>query len=93
MEGAHLDLGGALLADELDEPLAHLVRSLIREGDGTNGPRGEIAVCDEVCNAHGEDLGLAAPGSCEDLERNLGWMLDSWDRRLRLSGRERLDVE
>lgn len=71
MECAHLDLGGVVFADELHETLAHLVRSLVREGHRAQRPRRKIAVCNEMCYAHREDLGLATPGPSEDLQRNL----------------------
>lgn len=38
VKGSHLELLGAWLAYELCEALPHLVRRLVRECDGANGP-------------------------------------------------------
>ena len=71
MERAHRHVT-ALIADEPEDPLAHLGRRLVRERDREDPPRRDVAHADEVGDPVSEHARLARPGAREDEERALG---------------------
>ncbi len=68
VEGAHHQLV-RLEAEELDEPLAHLARGLVGEGDGEDAPRRDAAHLDQVGHPAGDDARLAAARAGQHEER------------------------
>ena len=70
-------------ADELLDALAHLARRLVRERDGENLARPQLAIADEPGDAPREHARLARASARDDEER----------LRARLHGRELLRVE
>ncbi len=72
MEGA--EPGHALhrLADQPADPLPHLARRLVGEGDGEDLRRPGTARVDEMGEAGGERRGLAGAGAGEDEHRPFG---------------------
>ena len=77
MEGPHLDLGRVVLADELDESFAHLIRGLIREGHSAYRPWRKVAIRNKMGDPHGEHLRLPTAWTGEDLQGNLRRVLHS----------------
>ena len=71
VEGAHGDLSAGLLADQADDPLAHLAGGLVGEGHGQDVPGPDALDADEVGDPMGQDAGLAGPGAGQDEERAL----------------------
>ncbi len=53
------------------EALAHLIGSLVREGDGKDLPGTDPFVCNHVGDPHREDAGLARTGASKDEKRPL----------------------
>ena len=68
VEGGHPH-APAPRADQSGDPLAHLLRRLVGEGDGEYLPGRGVTHGDEVGDPPGEDPGLARPGSGHDQER------------------------
>ena len=68
MEGAERDLGGKLGGDHQVEPLAHLARRLVGEGDAEDLLRRD-ALLDHVGDPAGDDLGLAGARTREHEHR------------------------
>ena len=70
MEGGHgevLELPSRLLL----HPLLHLLGRLVGEGEGKDLALGD-ALVQHVCDAVGDDPGLAASRTCDDEQRPLG---------------------
>ncbi len=59
-------------ADEGGDPLLHLPRRLVREGDREDRPWRDVEIADEVGDAVGEDPRLPGPGTGNDKDRALG---------------------
>ncbi len=66
VEGPRPDPLRALLTDEPVDALAHLIRGLVREGDGEDGLRIDPAVLNHVSDAEGERTRLPGARSRED---------------------------
>ena len=56
-------------AEQRGEPLAHLARRLVREGDGEDVPGDDALLADEPRDAVDDDAGLAAARAGEDEQR------------------------
>ena len=65
VEGHHPHRPGAI-ADKLLDPLAHLLRGLVREGDGQDLARPRLPRAHEMGDPVGEHAGLARPRSGQD---------------------------
>ena len=59
-------------ADERGDPLLHLARGLVGEGDREEPERRDAALGDEVRDPVGEHPGLARPGAGDDEQRAVG---------------------
>jgi hypothetical protein len=71
VEGGEADALGPR-AQQLPDPLAHLARRLVGEGDGEDALRRNPAGSDQVGDPVGQDPGLAAPGPGQHQQRPLG---------------------
>ena len=73
VEGGELGAGGEFVTvEEIADAVAHFAGGLIGEGDGEDGKRGDVLRGDEVRDALGDDLGLAASRAGEDEDGTIG---------------------
>ena len=87
MEGAHPHTTGAA-GNECRQTLAHLCRGLVGKRNGKNLPRLNTQVAEHMCDAEGQDAGLARTGAGEHQQRALGGQ-----DRLALGGIKAVDVD
>ena len=71
MEGAHPHAAGTA-GDECRQTLAHLGRGLVGKRDGKDLPGLNAQVAEHMCDAEGQDAGLARAGAGEHQQRALG---------------------
>ena len=87
MEGAHPHAAGTA-GDECRQTLAHLGRGLVGKRDGKDLPGLNTQVAEHMCDAEGQDAGLARAGAGKDQQRTLGGQ-----DRLALGGIKAVDVD
>ena len=87
MEGAHPHAAGAT-GDERCQTLAHLGRGLVGKRDGQDLPGLNAQVAKHMCDAEGQDAGLARAGAGKDQQRALGGQ-----DRLTLGGIKAIDID
>ena len=87
MEGAHPHAAGTA-GDECRQTLTHLGRGLVGKRDGKNLPGLNAQVAKHMCDAEGQDAGLARAGAGEHQQRALGGQ-----NCLALSGIKAVDVD
>lgn len=78
MKRTHLDPADGLIAQKTCHTLLHLVGSFVRKCDCAYTLGGQLMVGYQVHDPGGENLGLAAPWSGENLKGNVGWMPNSY---------------
>ena len=60
-----------LCSQEGRDPVPHLARGLVREGDREDSIGGNTVLVDELCDANGKHSGLARPGPRQDEQGSL----------------------
>ena len=87
MEGTHPHAAGAV-GNKRCQTLAHLGRGLVGKRNGQDLPGLNAQVAEHMCDAEGQDAGLARAGTGKDQQRALGGQ-----DRLALSGIQAIDID